>query len=304
MKSTEVIVEDSLSIKSIFSWSNFKAIVKDGIVKSNLLGMFAGLSVALAVYNISFVDNILIVILALLGTASVVGGAGAINNYYDRDIDSLMKRTMERPTVTGSIHPKFALWLGIVLSISGIVFLFLISPLTAFIGALGLFLYLVPYTMWTKRRTIYNTEVGSLSGAIAPLIGWVAISPDLFHPAALGLFVLMFLWQPPHFYAIAIRRLEDYKNASVPMLPVVKGTFRAKIQTIVYLILLLAASFLFLSFSKVVAFTMFGLTLAWMLAGIISFKKMDDYKWATMMFIFSLNHLTIIFTLLIIVSFL
>ncbi|MDQ0218047.1 protoheme IX farnesyltransferase [Peribacillus cavernae] len=303
MKNTEAVIGDSLPIKTYLSWSVLKAIVKDGIVKSNLLGMFAGLSVALSIHNLSFIDNILTVLLALFGTAFVVGGAGAINNYYDRDIDAHMKRTMVRPTVTGSVNPIFALWLGIVLAIVGIALLLLISGITAFVGFLGLFLYLVPYTMWTKRKTIYNTEVGSLSGAIAPLIGWVAISPEVIHPISIGLFMLMFLWQPPHFYAIAIRRLEDYKNAGVPMLPVVKGIHRTKVQTIVYLVILLASSFLFLSFSKVVAFTMFGLTLAWMLAGIIGFRKMEDYKWGTMMFVFSLNHLTILFSLLIIVSF-
>ncbi|MBD1381573.1 heme o synthase [Metabacillus arenae] len=303
MKSTEAVAQDSLPIKAYFSWNILKAIIKDGIVKSNLLGMFAGLSVALSINNVSFVDNILVVLLALAGTALVVGGVGAINNYYDRDIDAIMKRTMERPTVTGAVNPKFALWLGIVLSILGLVCLFFISSLTAFVGLLGSFLYLFPYTMWTKRKTIYNTEVGSFSGAIAPLIGWVAISPEIIHPVSIGLFVLMFLWQPPHFYAIAIRRLDDYRNAGVPMLPVVKGTHRTKVQTIVYLVMLSASSFLFLPFSKVVVFTMLGLTLAWMVIGIIGFRKMEDYKWATMMFVFSLNHLTILFSLLILVSF-
>ncbi|UOR13367.1 heme o synthase [Halobacillus amylolyticus] len=303
MKSREAIVEDSLSIKTSITWGMLKAIVKDGIVKSNLLGMFAGLSVALSIYNVSFVNNILIIFLAFFGTTFVVGGAGAINNYYDRDIDAIMKRTMERPTVTGSVTPKFALWLGVVLAVVGIVLLFFISSLTAFVGFLGLFLYLVPYTMWTKRKTIYNTEVGSLSGAIAPLIGWAAIAPELIHPVSIGLFMLMFLWQPPHFYAIAIRRLEDYKNAKVPMLPVIKGIRRTKVHTFIYLVLLLASSFLFLSFSKIVAFAMFGLTLAWIIIGFISFRKVEDYKWGTMMFVFSLNHLTILFSLLIIVSF-
>lgn len=303
MKNTEVITKESLPINQYFSREVISAIIKTGIIKSNSLGMVAGLCLAIAVNDLSFVTQIPIIILALIGTSFVVGGAGAVNNFYDRDIDAIMKRTKDRPTVTGAVNPKFALWLGLALFVIGVGILFLVSNMAAIMGILGFFFYVVPYTMLTKRTTIYNTEVGSISGAMPPIIGWAAISPDLFHPVAIGLFVFMFLWQPPHFYAIAIRRLEEYKAAGVPMLPVVKGIRRSKVQTLVYLMILLAASFLFLSFSKIIAFTMFGLTLVWMLLGIVGFKKLEDTKWATLMFVFSLNHLTIIFALMIILSF-
>ncbi|WP_047152696.1 heme o synthase [Aneurinibacillus tyrosinisolvens] len=303
MKNTEAITDNSISIRQYFSWKVIKAIIKTGIINSNLMGMFAGLCLALYVNDLRFLDYLPEAMLALAGTAFIVGGSGAINNFYDRDIDAIMKRTKDRPTADGSVPPQFALWLGTFLLVAGLVLLLFVSKIAALIGFLGFFFYVFTYTMLTKRRTIYNTEVGSLSGAMAPLIGWTVISSDVFHPMAIGLFVLMFLWQPPHFYAIAIRRLEEYRAAGVPMLPVIKGVHRAKVQTIVYLIALLFASFLFLPFSKVITFTMFGLTLAWMLLGILRFKKAEDEKWATLMFVFSLNHLTILFGLMIAVSF-
>jgi protoheme IX farnesyltransferase len=303
VKNSELMAKESFSMKHYFSWKVIKAIIKTGIIKSNVMGMFAGLCLALYANDLSFFEQIPMVILTLLGTSFVVGGSGAINNYYDRDIDTVMERTMDRPTVDGSINPKFALWLGISLVAAGVTCLLFVSNMAALMGFLGFFLYVFPYTMLTKRTTIYNTEVGSLSGAMPPLIGWAAVSPDVFHPIAVGLFILMFLWQPPHFYAIAIRRLEEYKAAGVPMLPVVKGIRRTKIQTIVYLVLLLLSSFLFWSFSKIIVFTMVGLTLIWMVIGIAGFNKMKDMKWATVMFVVSLNHLTILFMLMIVISF-
>lgn len=302
MKNNEIALKESLSLKEYFSWKVIKLIIKTGIIKSNILGMLAGLSLALYVHDIGFVEKLPLIVISLIGTSFVVGGSGAINNYYDRDIDSIMKRTKVRPTADGSINPKFALWLGIALVAIGLALLLSISLLAAAMAFLGFVFYVFAYTMFTKRSTIYNTEVGSLSGAMPPIIGWAVISPDLFHPVAIGLFVFMFLWQPPHFYAIAIRRLEEYKDANVPMLPVIKGIHRTKVQTIVYLVVLLISSFLFFPYSKTIAFTMFGLTLVWMLLGIWGFKKVDDQKWANMMFAFSLSHLTILFALMIIIS--
>lgn len=210
-----------------------------------------------------------------------------------------MDRTKNRPTVTGRMQPFNALMLGISLSIVGIILLLLATPLAALFGFLGLFLYVVPYTMWSKRRTIYNTEIGSISGAVPPLIGWSAISAEMFHPAVVGLFVVMVIWQMPHFYAIAIRRHDEYKAASVPMLPVVKGFKRTFVQTNIYLVALVLASFLFISFSWVITLVAFLLALAWLVVSIVGHKRMEPKKWATLMFVFSLNHLVILFTAII-----
>lgn len=273
--------------------------IKTGIIKSNLIAVFAGLALALYINDMSPVEKLPEILLTIIGSALVIGAAGTFNNLYDRDIDSVMTRTKKRPTVTGAIQPKSALLLGISMVLFGLLSLALASPLAAFFGFLGLFLYVVPYTMWSKRRTIYNTEVGSLSGAMPPLIGWTAITSNLMHLEILGLFVIMVLWQMPHFYAIAIRKHNDYKAANVPMLPVIKGFKRTYIQTNIYLVALMAVSFLFMPLSTGIALVAFLLSSAWFILSIIGYKKMSPEKWATTMFIFSLNHLTILFVIII-----
>lgn len=264
--------------------------------------MFAGLTLSLYTYQISIFEKMPEIIFAFIGSIFVIGAAGAFNNVYDRDIDSIMKRTKNRPTVTGEIKPKAAIWLGIFMSVSGIAFLALTTTLAALLGFLGLFFYVFPYTMWSKRRTVYNTEIGSISGAMPPLIGWAAIYPDITHPAILGLFVITVIWQMPHFYSIAIRKHDEYTAANVPMLPVVKGIKRAYIQTNVYLIILVAISFLFGSLSIGLMLVALLLSLIWLGLSIFGYKKMDSERWAKAMFIYSLIHMTILFSTVIIYS--
>ncbi|MDE5411763.1 heme o synthase [Alkalihalobacterium chitinilyticum] len=282
--------------------TNLALTVKTGIIKSNLVTMFAGLTLALYTYQYSLFDKIPEIIFALIGSILVMGAAGSFNNLYDRDIDSIMERTKNRPTVTGEIKPATVLWLGIVMSISGVTVLALATPLAALLGFLGLFFYVVPYTMWSKRRTIYNTEIGSISGAMPPLIGWAAIYPDITHPAILGLFVIAVVWQMPHFYAIAIRKHEEYKAAKVPMLPVVKGIRRTYLQTNIYLVILIATSFLLGSLSLGLMLVAILLGVIWLILSIYGYKKMDPEKWAKSLFIFSLIHMTVLFSTVIIYS--
>ncbi|MEI7026227.1 heme o synthase [Paenibacillus sp. y28] len=295
--------KNSLEAAPIFSGRQMQKIVfetiKIGIIKSNLIAMFAGLSMALLINNIPMLDKIGEITLAIIGSAFVIGAAGTFNNLYDRDIDFIMERTKNRPTVTGQMSSRLALSLGSGMSLLGVVLLYMASPLSALFGFLGLFLYVVPYTIWTKRRTIYNTEVGSFSGAVPPLIGWSAVSSDLLEPGAIALFVVMLLWQMPHFYAIAIRRHDEYKAANVPMLPVVKGFQRTYIQTNVYLAALVLASFLFWSLSPIIVAVAFILSAGWLIMSIMGYKKMTSEKWAKMMFIYSLNHLTLLLAVVI-----
>ncbi|MBB3112817.1 protoheme IX farnesyltransferase [Paenibacillus phyllosphaerae] len=273
--------------------------IKTGIIKSNLIAMFAGLCMALYVHDIPFFDRIGSIVLSLIGAALIIGSAGAFNNLYDRDIDAIMDRTKNRPTVTGIVDTRNGLILGFGMAIVGLITLYAASPLAALFGFLGLFLYVVPYTMWTKRRTIYNTEVGSLSGAMPPLIGWAAISSDMTNMSIIALFALMVVWQMPHFYGIAIRRYEEYKAASVAMLPVVKGIHRTYVQTNIYLVLLLLTSFLFWSFSPVIAIIAALLSAVWLVLSVRGYRKKDDGVWGKTMFIYSLNHITIVLLIVI-----
>lgn len=276
--------------------------VKTGIIKSNLIPMFAGLTLALYTYDFGLLEKLPEILLAFIGSSLVMGAAGAFNNLYDRDIDSIMKRTQSRPTVTGEIKPMQVLWLASLMSVFGILALAFTTPLAGLLGFLGLFFYVVPYTMWSKRRTIYNTEIGSISGAMPPLIGWAAIHPDITHPAILGLFIITIIWQMPHFYAIAIRKHDEYKAANVPMLPVVKGVRRTYIQTNVYLVILIGISFLLGSLSTGLMLVALLLGIAWLALSIYGYRRMDPEKWAKSLFIFSLVHMTVLFSTVIIYS--
>lgn len=276
--------------------------IKTGIIKSNLIPMFAGLTLSMYKNQYSLLEKLPEMIYAIGGSALVIGAAGAFNNVYDRDIDSRMERTKKRPTVTGEMSVKKTLLLAVIMTFVGLAILYVASPLAALMGFLGLFFYVMPYTMWTKRYTVWNTEVGSISGAIPPLIGWAAISNDIFHPASLGLFIVMVIWQMPHFYAIAIRKHADYEAANVPMLPVAKGMRRTYIQSNVYLVLLIASSLLFGQLSLGIMLVAALLGMIWLLLSIYGYRNMEQDKWAKIMFVYSLFHMTILFATVIIYS--
>lgn len=276
--------------------------VKTGIIKSNLIPMSAGLTLAMYTYGHGIIASIPTAILAIIGSSLIIAAAGSYNNLYERDIDSIMQRTKERPTVTGQIKFNTVLIMGIVMTILGTIALYFTTPLAALLGLVGLFFYVYPYTMWSKRHTVYNTEIGSISGAMPPLIGWAAVHPSILHPAIFGLFIITIIWQMPHFYAIAIRRHDDYKLANIPMLPVVKGIRRTYIQTNVYLILLILTSFLFNSLSLGLTLVALILAIIWLGLSIYGYHKMDSIKWAKAMFVYSLIHMTVLFSTIIIYS--
>ncbi|MGX9134813.1 heme o synthase [Rummeliibacillus sp. JY-2-4R] len=294
--STDVIVSKP-------SFSKVLALtVKTGIIKSNLIPMVAGLTLALYTYEINPLNQILDIICAIIGSALIIAAAGAFNNLYDRDIDAIMQRTKQRPTVTGDIKLSYVWAIGIGSTIIGLLALFIATPMAALLGLTGLFFYVFPYTMWTKRHTVYNTEVGSISGAMPPLIGWAAIHPNVMHPAVLGLFVITLIWQMPHFYAIAIRKQDDYRAAKVPMLPVAKGMKRTYIQTNVYLLCLIASCFLLGTLSKGLMLVALILSIAWLVMNIYGYHKKEPKKWATLLFVYSLIHMTVLFSTVIIYS--
>ena len=213
-----------------------------------------------------------------------------------------MQRTKNRPTVTGELNLKLVLTVSILMLIIGLIILSLSTWLAAFLGLLGVFFYVVPYTMWTKRKTIWNTEVGSISGAMPPLIGWAAVAPDIWHPAAWALFFIMVIWQMPHFYAIAIRKKDDYSAAGIPMLPVAKGIRRTYIQTNIYLVILTLTSFLFVPISWGLALVSLILAIIWLWLSFVGYHKMEGKTWATKMFVYSLLFMTIEFATVIIYS--
>jgi heme o synthase len=182
--------------------------------------------------------------LAVLAIAAGAGAAGALNMWYDADIDALMTRTARRPIPSGRVAPGEALAVGLVLAVGGVVVLaFAANLVAAGLLAFTILFYVVVYTAWLKRRTPHNIVIGGAAGALPPVIGWAAATGDIgLEP--LVLFLIVFLWTPPHFWALALNRSDDYARAGVPMLPVVAGRTATKRQILLYSLLLVAASLL------------------------------------------------------------
>lgn len=282
-------------------YQDFMALIKIGIVNSNMITVFTGFFFAMQLSSMKFLANLDLLILVLLGSGLIVAGAAALNNLIDRDIDPVMSRTKSRPTVTGRFNASAVLALALAFIIIGEVLLFSTSTAAGLWGLAGVFSYVVLYSMWSKRKHVSNTVVGSISGAIPPLIGWAAVEPSL-GAGAWALFLIMFIWQPPHFYALAMRRTEEYRAANIPMLPVVKGFQRTKKSMLGWVLLLFPLPLLLteLGIGFIILATV--LNIGWLYFAIRGFKAKDDIKWATGMFVYSLNYMTILFVSIIIFS--
>jgi len=175
---------------------------------------------------------------AVLCIAVAAGAAGAINMYWERDIDALMRRTRERPLPAGRMAPGDALGFGCVLAVASVIVMGLaLNWAAAALLALTIAFYVFVYTIWLKRRTPQNIVIGGAAGAFPPLVGWAAATGGIGLPA-LALFALIFFWTPPHFWALALYRAGDYARAGVPMLPVVAGPAATKRQMLLYTLLL------------------------------------------------------------------
>jgi len=178
--------------------------------------------------------NPIMAVVAILAIAVSAGAAGAINMWYDRDIDAIMKRTAERPLPQGRMEPDNALGFGILLSLLSFMVMGLATNwVAAFLLAGANLFYVLIYTMWLKRRTPQNIVIGGAAGAFPPMIGWAAVTGDV-TLVSIALFMLIFLWTPPHFWALAIYIKTDYGNAGVPMLPNVAGKRTTKRQMLAY----------------------------------------------------------------------
>ncbi|MDL4841301.1 heme o synthase [Aquibacillus rhizosphaerae] len=282
-------------------WSDLKALMKVGIINSNVMTAFAGFWLALYFTGASFTDHWHTFFITMIGTALVIAGACVLNNYYDRDIDPLMNRTKSRATVTGTIPLFYIFLLGVTLSVLGVILLMLTTIQAAFFGALGWFSYFVLYTVWSKRRYTINTAIGSLSGAVPPLIGWAAVDPNL-HMVAFIMFLTIFIWQTPHFLALAMKKCEEYKAAGIPMLPVVHGFAITKRQMVIYITCLLPLPFYLYSLGTIFMVIATVLNVGWLLLGVRGFFVKEDIKWANAMFIYSLFYLTLFFLAMIIVT--
>ena len=217
--------------------SDYLALLKPRVMSLVVFTGFAGLVLAPGQLDP------LISLIAVLCIAVAAGGAGAINMWYDRDIDALMARTRDRPIPAGRLAPQKALAFGFFISVIAVILMgvavnWMAAALLAFANAF----YIFVYTVWLKRRTPQNIVIGGAAGAMPPLIGWAAVTGSMGLESC-SLFLLIFMWTPPHFWALSLYRSDEYAEAGVPMLPVVAGKDATRRQILIYTILLVPVSF-------------------------------------------------------------
>lgn len=266
----------------------FKAyfrLTKPGIVLGNVITAVAGFFLASKGHI-----NVALLLATLTGISLGIASACVLNNYFDREIDAKMRRTKSRPLVTGTISPHAALVFAVVLGITGFTALAAFTNISALLAeAVGFFFYEVVYGLW-KRFSVWSTMIGSVSGAMPPVVGYTAVTGRIDEGCAL-LFLLLFFWQIPHFYSIALYRLDDYKAAGVPLLPIVQGIFVTKVHILLGLIG-------FAVITMVLAHTEFTgsiypsviliFSFLWITYAAAGFSTKNTFLWARYMFVFSL----------------
>jgi protoheme IX farnesyltransferase len=239
---------------------------------------------------------------AVLCIAVGAGAAGAINMWYDRDIDALMRRTAGRPLPTGRMMPGEALGFGVVLGVGAVLVMGLaVNWVAAELLALTIGFYVLVYTIWLKRRTPQNIVIGGAAGAFPPIIGWAAATGDIGW-GAIAMFAIIFFWTPPHFWALSLYRIGDYAAAGVPMMPVVLGPRETKRQVLLYTLVLWPAAAA--PWLLGVAGNLYGagaVALSALFTGAaIQVCRDDSDRSARRMFAFSLLYLFLIFSLLLV----
>jgi protoheme IX farnesyltransferase len=238
-----------------------------------------------------------LVLITLLGGSLSASGAGAVNHWYDRDIDVQMPRTADRPVASGRIAPVNALVFGCVLAALGFAVLWaganLLAAVLSFSGFLG---YVFVYTIWLKRRTPQNIVIGGAAGAVPPLVAWAATTGTL-SGTSLYLFAIVFFWTPPHFWALALLMKDEYARVGVPMLPVVRGEQETRRQIVLYSVLLYAVSQLLFSAGEFGAVYLAGsLALAAVFIGMaIRLYRNPSRGTALQLYLYSLLYLALLF---------
>jgi protoheme IX farnesyltransferase len=212
------------------------------LTKPRIIVLLLITTVAAMVMAARGVPPLMTAVWTLVGGAFAAASAGAFNCVYDADIDRKMRRTMSRPVARGAMSPNSALAFAIILGATSFLLLnYLVNPVAAWLSLAGNAYYVFVYTMWLKRTTAQNIVIGGLAGSIPPLVGWAAVTGSIGAPAV-ALFVLVFLWTPPHFWALALMTNIDYDKAGIPMMPNVHGVERTKREILIYTIVLFAFS--------------------------------------------------------------
>jgi heme o synthase len=241
---------------------------------------------------------------ALLCIAVGAGAAGALNMWYDADIDARMTRTARRPVPMGRVQPGEALAFGLTLAGFSVVVLgLLVNVLAAALLAFTIFFYIVVYSMWLKRSTSQNIVIGGAAGAFPPMIGWAAVTGSLSLEPVL-LFLIIFFWTPPHFWALALYRTEDYARAGIPMLPVVKGDANTRLQIMLHTLILVPLGLApwFFGYAGLLYGVVAAVTGAIMLvlAVQVYFERRPEERASRQLFAFSILYLFLLFAVLLV----
>jgi protoheme IX farnesyltransferase len=243
-----------------------------------------------------------LVALTCLGGYLSAGGAGAVNHWYDRDIDAAMSRTANRPVPSGRVAPRAALVYGLTLAaLAVIVLAAFVNPLAAALSFSGFLGYTLVYTMWLKRTTPQNIVIGGAAGAVPPLVGWAAATGSLSW-TAVYLFAIVFYWTPPHFWALSLLMKDEYAKVGVPMLPVVRGEADTRRQILVYSVLLYAVTQLpFCAGGFGAEYLVASMTLgAVFIAGAVRLYRRADRRSALWLYLFSLAYLALLFAAMVV----
>ena len=302
MMSSSRGVERRLSIREL------SVLFKPGIVASNTLTAITGLILSRANLDRGAAGALDPRFFGVgIGVALLVAGAAAVNNGLDHKLDADMARTQGRPTANGRLSPVAAEVVGAFVSVLGLALLASLQPLSALLGLAGIFTYIFPYTLWTKRRSPLSSVVGGVAGAIPPLIGWSAFDPHLGGPA-LALFLFLIVWQQAHVRALALRREGEYRKAGLPMAGLGaeggRGLARRSRVGVLFWIAAamvpLVAAYPSLSPAMALPFLALGLGggAAWFVVGFLSSRPRrspDPARWGSSMFIASLAQLSLVF---------
>ncbi|HDL7750980.1 TPA: protoheme IX farnesyltransferase [Yersinia enterocolitica] len=265
-------------------------VTKPGIIFGNLISVVGGFLLA----SKGVIDYPLF-LATLFGVSLVVASGCVFNNYIDRDIDRIMERTKNRVLVKGLIDPKVSLIYASILGIAGMLLLYVgANPLAMWLAVIGFVIYVGVYSLYMKRKSVYGTLIGSLSGAAPPVIGYCAVTGQ-FDMGALILLLIFSLWQMPHSYAIAIFRFKDYQAANIPVLPVIKGISVTKNHITLYILAFMVAT-LMLTLSGYAGYKYLVVAAAvsiwWLGMALRGYKATNDSVWARKLFVFSIIAIT------------
>ena len=285
------------SKSTVLTWKNYYTLCKPNVVAEMLFTAVVGM--LLAVPGMPPVEPF---IFGTIGIALAASSAAAVNHFIDRNADAQMARTEKRPLPTGELTTTNVITFALVLGVSSmLILILLVNTLTAVLTFLSLFGYAIVYTLYLKRATPQNIVIGGIFGATPPLLGWCAMTNEV-HPYALLLALIVFVWTPPHFWALAIARREEYAKVNIPMLPVTHGPEFTRLQILLYTILLMIVTLLpYLTGMSGLIYLVSAvlLGLGFIYYAVLMMRKKDN-KTAMKTFVYSIVYITLLFAALLI----